>query len=621
MRNAVILAGFIAIIPVAWANDDAPETPAEQYRRLAAEYESALNSSSGRPRMEQAGQSRDAPDRRPHDPRAYATRFLKLAEDHPEGPAAFDALTWVLRHIRSGPEVEKAIKRLGEQHVKNEKLGDVCGLLIRSALSGTGELLLRRILEESPHRAVREQACLCLAFYETRLAQEARRLRSVKPEQRDRWIKALGQARVEQLLRLDPASLNQQTEHLLRRLRDEDATILRGEKIRTFLFLLSTNHAPAADSILRRILEINPHREVQEEARWALAIHQVESARLAAMIRTASPEARRQLVQDWGQDCVAPLEGTDPSIRAAEVERLLLRLADHADDRALPDISFHLMAIYTRLPNGDWAERAYHRNAERLLRRISETNPDRRVRAMACFSLAKYQVGLAQEVARLKLAPRQSVVYWIARLGRERAEQLGELDPVTLSKDAEQLLERVVHDYADVRDPVAFRPLGQQAESALLELRGPAIGQTAPEIAGDDVEGKAMKLSDYRGKVVLLNFGCHETCSPCRAMYPYEKSLVKRRAGEPFALLGFDVDADRKKLEQAMRAEGITWRSWWKNGNGPIASRWISEGLPTLYLLDPKGVIRAKYVGFPGEEVLDHAIETLLKEHSERGGD
>jgi thiol-disulfide isomerase/thioredoxin len=200
-------------------------------------------------------------------------------------------------------------------------------------------------------------------------------------------------------------------------------------------------------------------------------------------------------------------------------------------------------------------------------------------------------------------------------LGRERAEQLGKLDPVTLREDAEQLLERVVRDYGDVLDPVAFRPLGQQAEAALLGLRNPAIGHTAPQIAGDDVEGKSMKLSDYRGKVVLLNFGCHETCSPCRAMYPYEKSLVKRLAGEPFALLGFDVNADRKKLERATRAEGITWRSWWEQGNGPIARRWVSEALPTLYLLDRKGVIRAKYVGFPGEEVLDYAIDTLLKEH------
>ncbi len=612
MRNAVILAGFIATVPVAWADSDGPEMAAEEYRRLAGEYESALTAVAGRPPAATAGEGRDVQDRGPRDPRTYAVRFLKLAKDFPDVPAAFDALTWVLRHIRSGPEVENAIQRLGERHVQNDKMCDVCGLLIPSALWGTGELLLRRVLEQSPHREAREQACLCLALYETRLAHEAGRLRSVKPEQKERWIKAIGQARVEQLLRLDPASLNRQTELLLQRLRDEDATILRGEKIRTFLLLLGSNPAPAADPILRRILETNPHREVQEEARWALAIRQVELAGPAAMIKTASPEARRRLVQAWGQDRVTQLESTDQSARVAEIERLLLALAADAHDRALPLVAFQLMAIYTRL-GGDAG--AYHSNAERLLRRISETNPDRRSRAMACFALAKYQIGLAEEAARLKLAPRPSVDYSIARLGQERAEQLLELNLQTLNKDAEQLLVRVVQDYGDELDPVAFRPLGPQAEAALRGLRGPAIGHTTPEIAGDDVDGKGMKLSDSRGKVVLLNFGCHETCSPCRAMYPYEKSLVKRRAGERFVLLGFDVSADRKKLGQAMRAEGITWRSWCENGNGPIARQWVSEALPTLYLLDPKGVIRAKYVGFPGEEVIDCAIETLLKEH------
>jgi thiol-disulfide isomerase/thioredoxin len=127
-----------------------------------------------------------------------------------------------------------------------------------------------------------------------------------------------------------------------------------------------------------------------------------------------------------------------------------------------------------------------------------------------------------------------------------------------------------------------------------------------------------MKLSDYRGKVVLLNFGCHETCTPCRAMYPYEKSLVKRLGGRPFALLGFDVDAERTKLEQAMHAEQITWRSWWANGDGAVSRRWAVRGLPTLYLLDSEGVIRARYDGFPGEETLDCAIMILLKERSER---
>jgi thiol-disulfide isomerase/thioredoxin len=617
MRNVVILAGLIATIPIAWG-DDVPETPAGRYRRLAAEYESAVVASSSRPHK--AGEGPDTADRRATDPRTYAARFLELAEDHPDSPAALDAMGWVLRHVHTGPEVEMAVVQLGKRHLQDDRLGELCALLTPSVPSETGERLLRRVIEESPHRVVREQACLALAFYETRLAKEARRIRSANPEQKGRWIKALGQARYDQVAGLDPSTLNRQTDHWLRRLVDEDATILRGATIRMFLTFLSTDPAPAADKVIRRITEVNPDRDIQNEARWALAIRQIESARLAAMITTASPEVRQRLIKDWGGDNIAQLERTAPSVRAVEIDRLLLQLADQTGDRVLPRTAFELMAIFTRL-SGNSSDKAYHTNVEPLLRRVSETNPDRRARAVASFSLAKWEIGLAQEVAVLKLAPRQAVDYWVARLGEERAEQLRGLDPSILNEDAERLLRGVALDYADVSDPVSFRPVGPQAEVILNMLRGPAIGRAAPEIAGDDVDGKPMKLSDYRGKVVLLNFGCHETCAPCRAMYPYERSLSKHLAGEPFALLGFDVNADARTLLAAMRAEGNTWRCWCENGSGPIASRWVSEGIPLLYLIDREGVIRARYVGFPGKDILDHAIEMLLKGRTEKDGE
>ncbi len=617
MRKVVILAGLIATIQIAWG-DDVPETPAGRYRRLAAEYESAVVASSSRPHK--AGEGPDTADRRATDPRTYAARFLQLAEDHPESPAALDALGWVLRHVQDGPEVETAVVQIGERHLQDDRLGDLCAVLTRSAPSETGERLLRRLIEASPHRDVREQAYLGLAFYQTRLSTQTRRVRTATPEQKGRWIKALGQIRYDRLASFDPATLDQQADYWLRRLVDEDATIFRGATIRTFLTLLSTDPAPAADKVLRRIADVNPDRDIQNEARWALAIRQIESARLTAMITTASPEARRRLMQDWGRDRVAHLERTPPSVRAVEIDRLLLQLADDSGDRALPRTAFELMAIFTRLSSNS-SEKAYHTNVEPLLRRVSETNPDRRARAVASFSLAKCEKGLAQEVAVLKLAPRVVVNYWVARLGEERAGQLRRLDPSTLNDDAEKLLRRVALDYADVPDPVSFRPLGRQAELILNELHGPAIGRAAPEIAGDDVDGKPMKLSDYRSKVVLLNFGCHETCAPCRAMYPYERSLSNRLASEPFALLGFDVDADAKTLSAAMRAAGNTWRCWCENGSGPIAGRWVSEGIPLLYLIDQEGVIRARYVGFPGKDVLDHAIEMLLKRRTEKDGE
>ena len=96
-------------------------------------------------------------------------------------------------------------------------------------------------------------------------------------------------------------------------------------------------------------------------------------------------------------------------------------------------------------------------------------------------------------------------------------------------------------------------------------------------------------------------------------MYPHERSLVKRMAGKPFALLGINSDSDREALKETIKKEEITWRSWWNGGStrGGIAGKWNVRGWPTIYVLDAKGVIR--YRDVRGAD-LDKAIETLLTE-------
>ena len=97
-------------------------------------------------------------------------------------------------------------------------------------------------------------------------------------------------------------------------------------------------------------------------------------------------------------------------------------------------------------------------------------------------------------------------------------------------------------------------------------------------------------------------------------MYPHERSLVKRLADKPFALIGVNSDRDLGKLKERIKEESITWRSFW-NGpegtRGPIAAKWNVRGWPTIYVIDSKGVIRYKNVR--GER-MDAAIEELLAE-------
>src|SRR6516164_4959051 len=101
-------------------------------------------------------------------------------------------------------------------------------------------------------------------------------------------------------------------------------------------------------------------------------------------------------------------------------------------------------------------------------------------------------------------------------------------------------------------------------------------------------------------------------------MYPHERSLVKKLADKPFALVGVNSDKDLDELKKVLEEEKITWRSFWngKDGTrGPISTDWHVQGWPTLVIIDHKGVIRHKYLGSPREEkTLDDAIEKLVAE-------
>jgi peroxiredoxin len=101
-------------------------------------------------------------------------------------------------------------------------------------------------------------------------------------------------------------------------------------------------------------------------------------------------------------------------------------------------------------------------------------------------------------------------------------------------------------------------------------------------------------------------------------MWPHERSLVKQHAGKPFAVIGVNIsEPNPVALKQLAEKENLTWRSFSDppatDGYGPIARRWNLAGTPTVYLIDHKGVIRHKWVGGAREQVIDHAVEELIR--------
>ena len=86
---------------------------------------------------------------------------------------------------------------------------------------------------------------------------------------------------------------------------------------------------------------------------------------------------------------------------------------------------------------------------------------------------------------------------------------------------------------------------------------------------------------------------------------------------KPFVLIGVNVGGNGKNLKDVVKKEHLTWRSFADSGTagqGPIAARWNLTNTPTLYVLDPRGVIRYKWVGGPGEALIDAALDKLIRE-------
>jgi thiol-disulfide isomerase/thioredoxin len=136
-----------------------------------------------------------------------------------------------------------------------------------------------------------------------------------------------------------------------------------------------------------------------------------------------------------------------------------------------------------------------------------------------------------------------------------------------------------------------------------------AVGKPAPEFTSTDLEGKAVKLSDLKGKVVVLDIWA-TWCGPCRAMIPHERELVKKMDGKPFVLVSVSCDDKKDTLVKFLDKESMPWTHWW-NGRGGMVENWEVSYFPTIYVIDPKGVIRYKEIR--GEE-LEKAVNGLLKE-------
>ncbi|TAE72461.1 MAG: AhpC/TSA family protein [Bacteroidetes bacterium] len=137
-----------------------------------------------------------------------------------------------------------------------------------------------------------------------------------------------------------------------------------------------------------------------------------------------------------------------------------------------------------------------------------------------------------------------------------------------------------------------------------------AIGQPAPEIDLPTPEGKNIKLSSLKGKIILVDFWA-SWCRPCRMENPNVVKLYNLHKEKGFEILGVSLDRDKQGWVDAIEKDKLTWLhisdlQFWQSA---VVKTYQIQGIPATYLIDKNGIIIAK--NLRGEALAEKLKEIL----------
>lgn len=185
----------------------------------------------------------------------------------------------------------------------------------------------------------------------------------------------------------------------------------------------------------------------------------------------------------------------------------------------------------------------------------------------------------------------------------EFAEALGELtqlhDDVPATKEvfdtlmSRMLLNGFVREHCELR-------------MSHLEL----AKKSAPPLGVTDLDGKPVSLSDYKGKVLLIDFW-QTTCAPCLEQFPALKQLYQELHGKGFEVVGISLDEDRASVDQFQKESKLPWRlALSQSDRDETRTHYRADKIPTTFLVDQKGQIA--YVDLHDNQ-LRQGVEKLLR--------
>ena len=139
-------------------------------------------------------------------------------------------------------------------------------------------------------------------------------------------------------------------------------------------------------------------------------------------------------------------------------------------------------------------------------------------------------------------------------------------------------------------------------------------GKTAPDFVLKSATGENLRLSEYRGDVVMINFWA-TWCGPCRQEMPLLDDLYARYGRVGFSLLGVNIDDDARRAMQMVEELGVNFPVLFDDTK-EVSKLYQVEAMPVTVLVDREGTVRHVHHGYkPGyEEKYLTEIRSLLRE-------
>lgn len=138
-------------------------------------------------------------------------------------------------------------------------------------------------------------------------------------------------------------------------------------------------------------------------------------------------------------------------------------------------------------------------------------------------------------------------------------------------------------------------------------------GQPAPPISVTSTSGQKITLANYRGRVLLIDFFA-TWCLPCRDIVAHLNELKGKHAAQGLEILGLHVEEKNEALKNFIAENKVGYPV--AVAGEDLQTEYGLRSVPTMYLIDKKGVVAEKYMGYSDavRKSLDSAIKRLLAE-------